>query len=47
MVVLDQLENKKIPSNDPIIKAITESAEGLNNVTLRFIEVKKKSNNER
>lgn len=43
MVVLDQLENKKIPSNDPIIKAITESTEGLNNVSLRFIEVKKKN----
>ena len=36
------VQNKKIPSNDPIIKAITESTEGLNKVSLRFIEVKKK-----
>ena len=43
MEVLDQQAYKKIPTNDPIIKAIMESTAGFKNVSLKFLESKKKS----
>lgn len=43
MVVLDQRANKKITTNDVIVKAITEAAEGFSKVSLRFLEVKKRN----
>lgn len=43
MEVLDQQAYKKIPTNDPIIKAIMESTIGFKNVSLKFLESKKKS----
>lgn len=44
MVVLDQLANKRITTNDPVVVAITDAAkEFKSNVSLRFLEVKRKT----
>lgn len=43
MEVLDQQANKKIPTTDPVISTVTDAAAGLNKVSLKFIESKKKS----
>lgn len=43
MVVLDTQEDKKITTNDIIVKTIVEAAEGLKRVSLKFLEIKKRN----